>query len=389
MNFKVISLLLLLASPAFAIGPSAYGVQNTISAGGSIADCAASAASGPSAINTALAVQFSPSAFLSGSISGGGVPDAFGTAAFQISSGNGFSGAIQFGVSIDGVTWNAARGVASQAPPAISVFATATGFPLAGELIAPFGAKWACVYATSVTSGTAFVQMEPSVAHSTLLLGSDGPAARLVATDNLGRLVATALPIQTTGSYRINATTSGYAGLGAGSILMSLRYAPGGGGIAAITRVRCFVTTATAATAAGRLDRALFIVRNFTVSDTGGAAVSLASPAGKLRSTHAASGMADFRVFSGAITAGTGTQDANPVDVIATEGTATEPVGLTLPAQGASTDLFNYQAGQNYPIVLAPNEGLRITIPTAMPASIVQKTSCTFEWYEPVITTGF
>lgn len=383
MNFKIVALLALLAAPAFAAGPGPYGVQNTVSAAGVIADCAASAASGPSAINTALAVQFAPSAFLSGSISGGGVPAAFNTAAFQVTGT--LVGSVQFATSIDGVSWNLARALSSQAPPAIAIFATGSTFPLEGELLGHLGARWGCVYVTSYTSGSALLQLEPSVAHTTLLLGADVAATRLVATDGLGRFTTTRVPVQLTGAYRIHADTGSYAGLGAGSILISLRYA--GGGIAVFTKVRCYVTTHTAATAAGRIDRALFVVRSYTVADTGGTAVSLASPAGKLRSTQSATGLSNLTVFGGSISAGTGTQDTNPIGVMAKEGSATEPVGLTLPA-AADGDLFSY-TGDNYPLVLAPSEGLRITIPTAMPATLAQRTSCTFEWFEPSVTTGF
>jgi hypothetical protein len=206
-------------------------------------------------------------------------------------------------------------------------------------------------------------------------------------SDLAGSLRATLKPPVVTGAYRINVTTSQYTALAAGNVIASFRFTAAA--LCVVTRVRIFVTTQTAASAAGRIDRALFIVRSFTVADSGGTAITLTSPVGKLRTSHAAMGVGNIMVSSGnALTTGTGTQDANPVGVIATAGTATEPIGTTLPVQGGDSDLFVYHAEENFPIVLAQNEGLRVTIPTGMPSSIAQISSITFEWYE-VGTSNF
>lgn len=218
----------------------------------------------------------------------------------------------------------------------------------------------------------------PAWTEGNLVLGS---------ADLGGALRSAMRPPVVTGAYRINVTTASYTALAAGDTIVSFRFTAAA--LCVITRVKVFVTTQTAASAAGRIDRALFVVRSFTVADSGGTAITLTSPVGKLRTSHAAMGVGNIMVSSGgAITKGTGTQDANPVSVIAKAGTATEPIGLTLPAPGMLDDLFVYDAGKNYPIVLAQNEGLRINIPTAMPSSIAQITSATFEWYE-VATANF
>jgi hypothetical protein len=232
----------------------------------------------------------------------------------------------------------------------------------------------------SAAPGANNVGALPALANAAVPSWTEGNQVAMSA-DLAGALRVAGRPPVVTGAYRITVTTAGYAGLAAGAILASFRY--GATGLCIVTRVRIYVTTSVAATAAGRIDRALFVVRGFTVADSAGTAITLTGNVAKLRTSHASTGVANIMVSSGAaLTAGTGTQDANPIGVVAKQGTATEPVGLTLPAPGTDSDLFAYNAGQNYPIVLAQNEGLRVTIPTAMPTSINQISAITFEWYE-------
>jgi hypothetical protein len=187
------------------------------------------------------------------------------------------------------------------------------------------------------------------------------------------------------GSYMVAAQTGIYAGLAAGAILFSMRWSDATK-ICRVTRVLINVNTTTAASAAGMLDRDLVIVRSFSASDSGGTAITLTGNNAKARTSHATSVMADMRIAStGALTAGTGTADTQAVGLTTVQGTATQAVGLTIPL----SDLLNPNGGATQPIILAANEGLRVRIPTAMPASIAQRTTVQIYWDELAAATSF
>ena len=192
-------------------------------------------------------------------------------------------------------------------------------------------------------------------------------------------------PPEVLGSYMIAAQTGIYAGLAAGAILFSMRWADATK-ICRVTRVLINVNTTTAATAAGMLDRDLVIVRSFSVADSGGTAIVLTGNNAKARSSHATSVMADMRIAStGALTAGTGTADTQAVGLTTVQGTATQAVGLTIPL----SDLLQLNNGALQPIILAANEGLRVRIPTAMPATIAQRTTVQIYWDELATAASF
>lgn len=192
-------------------------------------------------------------------------------------------------------------------------------------------------------------------------------------------------PMVILGAYRLAAQTAVYAGLIAGAILYSFRWTDATK-ICRVTRVRVAVNTITAAGAAGMLDRDLVIVRGFTVADSGGTAITLTGNNQKARTSHATTVVGGIQILSGgALTAGTGTADAQAIGLVTKQGLAAEPPGLTIPPE----DLFAYNVGQNYPIVLAANEGFRVRIPTAMPTTIAQRTTVTVEWDEIATATAF
>lgn len=203
--------------------------------------------------------------------------------------------------------------------------------------------------------------------------------------DLAGAMRMVARPPVILGAYRLAVQTAAYAGLTAGAILFSFRWSDATKNCR-ITRVRVAVNTTTAASAAGMIDRDLVIVRGFTVADSGGTAITLTGNNQKMRTSQATTSVPGIQVLSGgALTAGTGTADAQAVGLMGKQGSATEPVGLTLVPE----DLFAYNVGQNYPIILAANEGVRVRIPTAMPASLAQRTMITIEWDEIATSTAF
>ena len=200
----------------------------------------------------------------------------------------------------------------------------------------------------------------------------------LVSADLAGALRATLRPPVVLGAYRFAGQTGVYAGLAAGAILFSFRWTDATK-ICLVTRVRVAVNTTTAASVAGMIDRDLVIVRSFTVADSAGTAVTLSGNNQKMRASQATTVVGGIQIANtAALTAGTGTADAQAIGLVTRQGTATEPVGLTV----APEDLFTYTVDQNYPITLAANEGLRVRIPTAMPASLAQRTTVTIEWME-------
>lgn len=193
----------------------------------------------------------------------------------------------------------------------------------------------------------------------------------------------TSLPPVLLGAYRIALTTAAYTALAAGSIIYSFRWTDVIK-ICRITRVRILVNTVTAATVAGILDRDMVIVRTFTTGDSGGTIVTIGGNNQKMRTSQATTVVAGINITSGnALNVGVGVADANAIGLVAKAGTATEPVGLTI----APEDLFSYNVGQNYPIVLAANEGFRIRIPTAMPTTISMRSTIIVEWDE-IATAG-
>lgn len=212
--------------------------------------------------------------------------------------------------------------------------------------------------------------------------GSDGALTDASETAGLPVVIR---PGAVLGSYSIAAQTGIYAGLAAGAILFSMRWSDATK-ICRISRINVRVNTTTAATAAGMIDRDLVVVRSFTVADSGGTAIVLTGNNGKARTSMATSVVADMRIAStGALTAGTGTADSQAIGLMGKQGTATEPVGLCL----ANEDLLNWPTLHDYPIVLAANEGLRVRIPTAMPATLAQRTLVQIDWDELATAASF
>lgn len=252
------------------------------------------------------------------------------------------------------------------------------------------------VRATAFTSGTGNVRinmqaMPYEVAPGVMICdGTSGPAA-VDATFKALRVARR--PFEALGYYSIEGNTSTYSGLAANTPLFSMRWGSAAA-VAVILKVEIAVITSAAASTAAITERQLIVARSFTVSDTGGTAVTLTGNNAKRRTSHATSLVTDMR-FGTTITAGTRTLDANPVaSVLAWAplnhtgveigGTGSGPTSAAWSTAGGIGMVKMYDAtdGHQHPIVLAQNEGLIMRIGAAQPTGSTQQTFLNVLWAE-------
>jgi hypothetical protein len=233
----------------------------------------------------------------------------------------------------------------------------------------------------------------PSVANVAPPSRTEGNQAAL-SVDLHGNLRVYGHPPDVLGCYMVNGRTGTYAALAAGSPLYSFRWTSSTA-LAVIMRVKVSVTTVTAATVAGQAERELIVARSFSVSDTGGTAVTLTGNNQKMRTSMATSLVGDMR-FGQPLTAGTRTLDSAPI----ASAVAWLPLlftGVDIGCGGAANtttanscmggigmiELLNATNGQDYPLVLAQNEGFIVRIgKDAQPTTAVQQTYVNVSWCE-------
>jgi hypothetical protein len=209
--------------------------------------------------------------------------------------------------------------------------------------------------------------------------GNGGTVAEVDGT-TFRALRVTARPFEALGFYAFAGQTGTYAGLGAAAILFSSRWGDATR-LAVLTAAKITVLTTVVFTAAQRIDRDLVIVRSFTVADTGQTAVTLTGNNQKKRTSYGTSLVSDMRIAGGgAITAGTGTADAQAVGIGAGWAPASTGTNGGLGEAILNRSLLEDQG--DHPIIFAQNEGYRIRIPTAMGAGGSQITYPTIEWAE-------
>jgi hypothetical protein len=184
------------------------------------------------------------------------------------------------------------------------------------------------------------------------------------------------------GRYRVGQCTGGYTGLGAGSELFQMRWGDSTH-LALIWRVSVQVSLTTAAGTAGIVDRQLIISRSWTVSGTGGTAVTLTGNNQKLRTSFGTSLVTDMRyTTNAALGAGTKTLDSQGIGIaiaeLGTGATSTNAGLVVIP----KTDLFYATGANDYPITLAQNEGVSVRMVTVEPSSAVLMTCVDIEWSE-------
>lgn len=210
-------------------------------------------------------------------------------------------------------------------------------------------------------------------------------------------------PIQDTGIaadgiFKVSALTNTYAGLAASAPLIAWRWFHASK-LCAILEVEVSVYTTTAASTAGITERQLVLARSWSVSDSGGTAVTFGTNDQKTRTAMTGTlmnGNGDFRVTSGgALTAGTRTLDANPfaaafgwaplnhtgVDISGGGGAATGAVWGTV---GGHQGWFLHSSLRTKmpPIVFAQNEGFIVRVGQAMPGGATQRTAINITWAE-------
>jgi hypothetical protein len=175
--------------------------------------------------------------------------------------------------------------------------------------------------------------------------------------------------------YSAGAKTGLLSGLAANAPIFSFRNI--GTNLVLLRRVGIGFVTTTAFTTAQIVDFGLQIARAFTASDSAGSAIALTGSNMKHRTAQATFSSGDLRVATTtALTAGTRTLDANPVSSI---GAWSGAVGAGL--QPAPANLFQHDA-EDYPIVLANNEGFVIQNLTAMGAAGVVQAYVNVEFAE-------
>ena len=194
-------------------------------------------------------------------------------------------------------------------------------------------------------------------------------------------------PPEQTGSYQIAALSGAVTGVGAGSPVFSMRWAPGTGALCLINNVTISATVTTGFTAQQELEYALFVARGFTVSDAAGTQVIMSGNNQKLRTSMNTSLIAsggDMRISSTvALTAGTRTLDSQPLNAnsfMAIAATASSAIS------NVNIPLFDRYPGE-YPIVLANNEGIVVNNLLAMGAAGVVRLVVSVSWTE-VATYG-
>lgn len=184
-------------------------------------------------------------------------------------------------------------------------------------------------------------------------------------------------PHEAGGWCSIGAQSGAITVVGAGGTIFSLRNISTK--LILVRRIGVGLITTAGFTAAQKLDVALTVARSFTVSDSGGTAIAFTGSNAKHRTALNTPSSLDCRIATtGALTAGTRTLDANALAQqsgyaqAATTGTMIAP---------ALSNLFAHDAG-DYPLLLAQNEGLVLTLPTAMGAGGVASLFVNLEFAE-------
>lgn len=247
----------------------------------------------------------------------------------------------------------------------------------------------------SATPGANNLGTLPSVANAAPPTKTETDQVAL-STDLAGNLRVYNHPPNVLGCYMVNGRTPVYAAQGVGAPLFSFRWGSATGALAVIMRVRVNVaTTVTSTTNSGAAERELVVARGFTASDTGGTAITLTGNNQKMRTSQATSLVTDMRA-GGPLTAGTRTLDANPISSVLSW-LGVNFIGVDIGSGGSSATaaawtglggvgmipLLDAVNGQDYPLVLAQNEGFIIRIgKDAQPTGFTQQTYFNISWCE-------
>lgn len=180
-----------------------------------------------------------------------------------------------------------------------------------------------------------------------------------------------------TGAYRMGMVSGTIAaGMSASSPVWAMRYA--GVNFALVRKINISAANAGTAFTAGVASFQLFAARSYTINATGGTAATLTGNNGKLRTSFGANNLGDLRIAAtGAITAGTWVADAQPLRNLTAGVVATAGAQIIAP-----TVMFQRDAGDEFPLILAQNEGLFIA--ATVPATGTWVLSVDVQWDEVV-----
>jgi hypothetical protein len=169
-------------------------------------------------------------------------------------------------------------------------------------------------------------------------------------------------PPEVGGWHSIGAQSGAITGIAANSPLFSLRNISTK--LILVRRVGVGFIMTTAFTAAQKVDFALMVARGFSASDSGGTAIALTGSNGKHRTVLNTVASLDCRIATtGTLSPGTRALDVNALAQQGGYGGTTAGLVIT----PAPANLLSHDTG-DYPLVLAQNEGLVITAPTAFGA---------------------
>lgn len=182
-------------------------------------------------------------------------------------------------------------------------------------------------------------------------------------------------PDEMLGAYQLSVASGALTTVAAGGPVFSFRYAPGGSTVCVVKRVSVGFVCTTAFGAAQAMGYGVYVARSFSGSDSGGTPATLTGNNNKYRTSLATTGVSDLRISTtAALTAGTRTLDSQ---ALGTTYFYVPGVGTSL----TQTDLISYDAN-DYPIVLANNEGIVITNSILMGATGVGTLVVNIEWFE-------
>lgn len=164
------------------------------------------------------------------------------------------------------------------------------------------------------------------------------------------------------GQYRVSSIIALAASQTANGSLLSFRWGDATRlAVIQYVRLQCLQTAAATATIWPSFE--VFIARAFSVSDSGGTALTLTGNSFKKRTSMGTTLVTDLRVSGGSagLTAGTRTLDGNAILQLPTTQVITTPGVINYQAEWSATS-----GGFEHPEVLAQNEGLIVRGPTTV-----------------------
>jgi hypothetical protein len=194
------------------------------------------------------------------------------------------------------------------------------------------------------------------------------------------------------GAYRIASVSGVISGVAAATatagFLWTIRWAPtvvgatGNIRYALIQRLRARMVTIHGPTATQELGIDLIFARSYSASCTGGTSATMTTNNAKKRTSFPTSQVTDIQVANtGALTAGTHTLDAQALAQCSTSEVA---FSATVQAKDSIEVNLTTQDMEEYPLVLAPNEGLILRNTVAQGAGYTGRVVVELDWREAI-----